>query len=135
MWSNDVELAHGWLLVTAVLVKPLPLGGCRQHSAVLGHAPIWLGGPKVGRVPVFVGDAAAGLVDPGALGYHIVDAQPRLLIWADALADVVAELIVLILGCRCAKDTAQGVAVFAGGVITFPHRVTQETLAIDLFAF
>lgn len=134
MRSHNVELAHGGLLLTAVLVEPLPLRGRRQHGAVLGHAAVWLGGPEVGRVPVFVGDAAADQVDPGALGHHVVDAQPDLLTWADALADVVSELVILIRGGGRAEDSAQGVAVFAGGVITFPRGVTQETLAIDLFA-
>lgn len=135
MWSNDVELADGRLLLAAVLVVPLPAGGPGQDGAVLGLASIWLWGPVVGGVPVFECDAGARLVRPGALRHHVLDAQPDLLIRADALADVVSELVVLIAGRGRAEDTTHGVTVLGGGVIAFSHRVGEETLVIDLFAF
>lgn len=92
-------------------------------------------GPAIGRVPVFVCNAQAGLVHPGPLIQHVVEAQPDLLVWADALADVVSELVVLITGCGRTEGTAHVVAVFAGIVVAFSHRVGQVTLAVDLFAF
>lgn len=135
MWSNDVELAHGWFCFTAVLIKPLPTGCHREGGAILGLATIWLRGPDVGGVPVFVCDADTGLVCPFTFGHHVVDAQPHLLTGADALADVVSELVVLITGCGRTEDTTHGVAVFTGGVITLPQRLSQETLTVDLDAF
>ncbi len=75
------------------------------------------------------------MVHPGALGRHVVDAQPDLPIWADALADVVSELVVVIAGCGRAEDSAQVVTVLTGGVIAFLHRVNQVTLAKDFFTF
>lgn len=135
MRSNDVELADGGLLLTTVLVQPLPAGGPGQDGTILGLATVRLKGPAVGRVPVFVCNAEACLVHPGALGHHVVDAQPDLLIWADALADVVSELVVLVAGCGRTEDSAQVVAVFTGSVIAFSHRVSQVTLAMNLFAF
>lgn len=135
MESNNVELADGGPLLTTVLVKPLPTGGPRENGAVLGVTSIWLRGPAVGRVPVLVCNAGSGLVSPGALGYHVVNAQPDLLIWADAVVDVVFELVVLIAGCGRTEDTTQVVTVFAGSVIVFFHRVSQVTLAVDLDAF
>ena len=101
----------------------------------MGDAAVRLRGPVVGRVPVFVCDAGAGLVHPGALRHHVVDPQPDLLSRADALADVVSELVVLILGGGRTEDATQGVAVLAGCVITFSHSVGQETLVVDLCAF
>lgn len=135
MGSNNVELADGGPLLTTVLVKPLPPGGHGQDGAVLGLAAVRLRGPVVGRVPVFVCNADAGLVRPGALSHHVDDAQPDLLICTDALADVVSELVVVVAGCGCAEDTTHGVTVLTGSVIAFFHRVSQETLAIDLYAF
>lgn len=133
MWSNNVELADGGLLLTTVLVRPLPAGGPGQGSAVLGLASVRL--PRTGCVPVFECDGGAGLVHPGALSTHVVDAQPDLLIGADALAEVVSELVVLITGGGRTKDTTQGVTVLAGGVVALPHRVSQETLAMALYTF
>lgn len=54
MRSNNIELADGGLLVTTVLVKPLPIGGHVQDSTVVGHPTIRLRGPVVGCVPVLV---------------------------------------------------------------------------------
>lgn len=135
MWSNDVELADGGLLLATVLVKPLPAGGPGQGGAVLRLATVRLRGPAVGRVPVFECNAYAGLVHPSAFSHHVVGAQPDLLVWANALADVVSELVVLITGRGRAEDAAQVVAVFTGGVVALPHRVSQVALAVDLFAF
>lgn len=135
MGSNNVELADRGLLFTTVLVKPLPIGGPRQDGAVVGLATVWLRGPVVGGVPVFECNADTGLVHPAALSHHVIDAQPDLLIWADPLADVVSELVVLIAGCGCTEDTAHGVAVLTGSVIAFSHSVSQETLVMDLRTF
>lgn len=134
-WSHDVELADRRPLLAAVLVKPLPLGGPRQDGAVLGHAPVGLTGPGVGRVPVRVGDGEARLVRPGALGHHVVDAQPDLLVRAHALPEVLPELGVLVGGRGRAEDAAQGVAVIAGGVVALLHGVGQVALPVDLRAF
>lgn len=101
----------------------------------MGLAAVWLRGPLVGGVPVFVCNAGAGLVHPGALSHHVVDAKPDLLIWANALADVVSELVVLVAGCGCTKDAAQGVTVLTGSVIAFSYSVSQEALAMALYAF
>lgn len=132
--SDNIELADGGLFLLTVLVKPLPASGSRQHRTVLGLSAVRLRGPAVGRVPVFVRDADPGLVIPNAIGHHVVDAQPDLLVRADSLADVVSELVVLVLGRGRAEDAAQGVAVFTGGVVAFPQRVSQETFAMDLCA-
>lgn len=132
---NDVKLTDRGPLLTAALIKPGPLRGPGQDGAVLGLAPVRLRGPVVGRVPVLVGDAEAGLVRPDALGRHVVDAQPDLLVGADALTDVVSELVVLGAGRGGPEDPSQGVAVLAGSVVPFLHRVGQETLAVDLYAF
>lgn len=88
-----------------------------------------------GRVPVLVQDAGAGLVHPFALSHHVVDAQPDLLVGADALSDVVPELVVLRAGRGDPEDPAQGVAVLAGVVVPFLHGVGQETLPVDFYAF
>lgn len=128
-------MADGGLLLTAVLVKPLPLGGCGQDGTVLGLSAVGLRGPEVGRVPVFVCDSEAGLIHPGALCGHVIDAQPDLRVRADAVADVVSELVVLVAGCGRAEDAAQRVAVFTGSVIPFPQRLSQEALVVDLYTF
>ena len=91
--------------------------------------------PNTGRVPVFVRNTEASLVHPGALGHHVIEAQPDLRVRADALADVVSELVVLVAGRGRAEDAAQVVAVFARSVIAFSQGVGQVTLAVDLFAF
>lgn len=135
MSSNNGELADGGLLLKAAFIKPLPTGGPWQDATVLGLAAVRLRRPGVGRVPVFVWNAEAALVYPGALSHHVVDAQPDLLIWADALADVVSELVILIAGCWRTEDTAQGVTVFTGTVVGFSHRVSQVTLVMDLCTF
>lgn len=133
--SNNVELADEGLLVTTLLIKPLPVGGPRQDGTVLRRATVWLSGPAVGCVPVLVSDAQASLVHPNALRHHVVDSQPHLLVWAEALTDVVTELVVLVGGCGCSEDATQVAAVLNGIVVVFFLRVSQVTLAVDLYAF
>lgn len=135
MQSNDVVLADRGLLFTAVLIKPLPAGGHGEDGTVLRLVAVWLRGPTVGGVPVFVCDADTGLVHPFALSHHVIDAQPHLLTGADALADVFSELVILIAGHRRAEDTTHGVAVLTRSVVALPQRVSQETLTMDLDAF
>ena len=128
--SNNVELADRRLLITTVLVEPLPTGGPGKGHAVLGLPAI-----RLRTFPVFVCDAGAGLVHPDALVHHIVDAQPDLLIRADAPADVISELVILVAGRGRAEDTTQVVTVLTGSMIAFSQRVSQVTLSVDLFAF
>lgn len=135
MTSHNVELADGGLFLFAVLVKPLPVGGPRQDGAVLGPAAVWLRGPTVGRVPVFVRNIGARVVYPSALLRHVADTEPYLLAGADDLVDVVSELVILAAGRRRAEDTAEVAAVLTGGVVAFPHRVNQIALSVDLYAF
>lgn len=135
MVSHNVELANGGLFLIAVLVKPLPVGGPRQDGAVLGLASIWLRGPTVGHVPVFVRNIRAGVVYPSTLLHHVADTEPHLLAGVDALADVVSELVILLAGRWSAKNTAEVAAVLTGGVVAFSHRVNQIALSVDLYAF
>lgn len=132
--SNDVELADEGLLLATLLIQPLPVGS-RQDGTVLRRATVWLWGPAVGCVPVLVCDAQARLVHPNALRHHVVDSQPHRLVWAEALADVISELVVLLGGCGRSEDAAQVAAVLNGIVVVFFHRVGQITLAVDLCAF
>lgn len=133
--SNYVELADGGLLLSAVLVQPLPPGGSGQDGAVLRGASVGLRGRSAGRVPVVVRDGQAALVHPGALRCHVVDAQPDLLVRPDALADVVGEPLVLVAGRGRAEGAAHVVAVLAGRVVALPGGIGQVALAVDLGAF
>lgn len=133
--SDNVELAHGGLLLSALLVQPLPPGGRGQDGAVLRGASVGLRGRAAGRVPVLVRDGQAALVDPGALRGHVVDAQPHVLVRPDALADVLREPLVVVAGRGRAEDAAQVVAVLAGRVVALPGGVGQVALAVDLCAF
>lgn len=101
----------------------------------MGLAAVRLRGPAVGRVPVFVCNPGAGLIHPGALSHHVVDAKPHLLVRTDAAADVVSELVVVVAGCGRAEESAQVVTVLTGGVVAFSHRVNQITLAINFLTF
>ena len=74
------------------------------------------------------------MVHPLALHHHVVDAQPDVLLWADALTDVVVELVVLVPGQRSAQTASLGDAVVAGCVEVLLLRVSQETLTEDLCA-
>lgn len=135
MGSDYVELADGGFLLFAVLVRPLPSGGAGQDCTVLGLSAVRLRRPAVGRVPVFVRDGDPGLVGPGSLGPHVVDAEPHLLSGADALPDVVPELVVVVGGRGRSQDAPHVVAVLAGGMVGLSHRVSQVALTVDLQAF
>lgn len=135
MCSDDVELTDGRLLLATVLIKPLPVGRCGQDGTILGHASVRLRGPEVGGVPVFIGNARSGLVRPLAFGYHVVDAQPHLLVLPQAQADVVPELVVFCAGHGRTEDSAQRVAVLAGRVVALLHHIDQEALVVDFNAF
>lgn len=74
------------------------------------------------------------MVHPLAIGHHVVDAQPDVLLWADALAYIVVELVVLVSCQRSAQAASHGDAVLAGCVESLLCHVSQETLADDLGA-
>lgn len=74
------------------------------------------------------------MVHPLAIGHRVVDAQPDVLLWADALTHVVVELVVLVPCQRRAQTSPLGEAVGAGCAEGLLHRVGQETLAEDLGA-
>lgn len=58
---------------------------------------------------VLVEDAVACLVRPFAFSHHVADVQPDQLIWANVLVDVVAEMVVLVLGQGGTDYTPKGV--------------------------
>lgn len=111
------------------------MGDPGQDGTVLRVAAVWLSGPSVRCVPVFVHDAVPGLVHPGALSYHVIDAHPDLLIRAHAVTDVVSELVILVAGCGRTDDAAHGITVLRGSVIGLPQGVSQVALSMDLRAF
>lgn len=74
------------------------------------------------------------MVHPLAFGHHVIDAQPDVLLRADALTYVAVELVVLVSCQRSAQTASLGDAVITGGVEGLLHWVSQETLAEDLSA-
>jgi len=131
--SDDVELAHRGLFGSAALIKPLPVGCGGEDGAVLAVAPIRLQGDLF--LPVLEAHTGARLVHPLSVGYHVVDAQPDVLLWSDALAHVAVELVVLVSCQRGAQAASFGDAVIVGCVEAFLHWISQETLSKDLCAF
>lgn len=130
--SYDIELAHKGLLSPAALVEPLPVGRGGEDGAVLAAASVWLQGDL--RLPVLEAHVGARLVHPLAVGHHVVDAQPDVLLGADALAHVAVELVVLVPCHRGGQAASFGDAVVTGCVESLLHWVGQETLAKDLEA-
>lgn len=130
--SHDVELAHWSLFSSAALIKPLPVGRGGEDGAVLAAPSVWLQGDL--RLPVLEAHAGARLVHPLAVGHHVVDAKPDVLLGADALAYVAVELVVLVSCQRSAQAASFGDAVITGCVESLLHWVSQETLAEDLGA-
>lgn len=128
--SDDVELAHRGFLGPAVLVEPLPVGRGGEDGAVLAAPSVRLQGDL--RLPVFEAHVGPRLVHPLAVGHNVVDAQPDLLLGADALADVAVELVILVSCHRGGQAAPFGDAVVAGRVESLLHRIGQETLADDL---
>lgn len=92
--SDDVKLTHRSLLSPAALVKPLPVGRGGEDGAVLTAASVWLQGDLC--LPVLEAHIGTGLIQPLTVGHSVTDAQPDVLPWADALAYVFVELVVLI---------------------------------------
>ena len=90
---DDGELADVGQLVPAALVEPLAVGCAGQGGAVFDLAAVGLRGDL--RLPVLVSDVAAGHVHPGALGRHVVEAQPDFSLAAHALAQVLVQGVVL----------------------------------------
>lgn len=125
--SDDVELAHGRLLSPAALIEPLPVGRGGEDGAVLAAASVWLQGDF--RLPVLEAYVGAWVVQPLTVSHHIIDAQPDVLLWADALAHVVVELVILVSWGRRAEDPSFGDAVFTSGMKGPLHRISQETFA------
>lgn len=128
--SHDVELAHGRLRGSAALVEPLPVGRGGEDGAVLAAPAVRLQGDL--RLPVLEAHAGARLVHPVAVGHHVVDAQPDVLLGPDALAHVAEELVVLVSGRRRGQAAPFGDAVVAGGVEVLLHGLGQQALAEDL---
>lgn len=131
--SDDVELADRCLLSMTALIKPLSIGSGGKDGTVVGTSTVWL----VGNVslPVLKEQVGARLVEPFPLGQHVIDAQPNVFLRANAPADVVDELIVLI-PCQRGADCAPfSNAVIVGCVVDLLSGVSQETLANNLDAF
>lgn len=130
--SDDVELTHGRLLSPAALVEPLPVGRGGEDGAVLAAASVRLQGDVC--LPVLEAHVGARLVQPLTVGHLVTDAQPDVHVWADALADVVVQLVILVPRGRGAEDPSFGHAFFTGVVKGPLYRVGQEALANDLGA-
>ena len=111
MLSDYVELAHGRSLFATILVQPLPANRPRQNCTILAAIALER------RVPVLVAHSWPGLVNPDALGLHVIYAQPDLLVGPDALVHVVVQLVVVIEGERGAQRATLGNAVLAGSVV------------------
>lgn len=92
--SDDVKLTHRSLLSLAALIKPLPVGRGGEDGAVLDAASVWLQGDV--RLPVLEAHIGARMIQPLTVGHHVIDAQPDVLPWTDALAYIVIELVILI---------------------------------------
>lgn len=130
--SDDVELAHRRPLLAAALVEPLAVCSDVEEGAVLSAAAVRLLGDI--SLPVREAHAAARLIHPPALGDHVVDTQPDVHRRADALPDIVQQLLVVVGRGGCDQAAALGRAVVAGGVEAPLDAVGQETLARDLGA-
>lgn len=130
--SDDVKLTHGSPLSPAAFIKPLPVGRGGDDRAVLAAASVWLQGDVC--LPVLEAHTGARMIQPLTVGHRVIDAQPDVLPWTDALADVVVELVILIPWARGAEDTSLGNAVFTGSIKGLLHGFGQETLANDLGA-
>lgn len=130
--SDDVELAHRSLLGSAALVEPLPVGWDGQDGAVLAAPSIRLQGDLC--LPVLEAHSGAWMVQPQTVGHHIVDAQPDVLLQAEALACILVELIILITWLRGAQNASFSNAVFNCSVEGLFHWISQEALAKDLRA-
>lgn len=131
--SDDIELTHRGLFSSTALIKPLPVGCGGQDGTVLTAPPVWLQGDLC--LPVFEAHAGPRLVHPLTIGHHVIDTQPDVILWADALADVVVELVVLVSCHRSAQAASLGDAVITGCVEGLLHWISQETLAEDLGSF
>lgn len=131
--SDNVELTHRGLFSSAALIKPLSIGCGGKDGAVLAVAPVRLQGNL--SLPVLEAHTGAWLVHPLAVCHHVIDAQPDVLIGADALTDVVVQLVVLVSCQRSAQAAPFGDAIFTGCMEGLFHRISQETLAEDLCAF
>lgn len=129
---DDVELTHRSFLSPAALIKPLPVGRDGEDGAVVAAPSVRLQGDLC--LPVLEAHVGARLVHPLALGHQVVDAQPDVRLWADALAHVAVELVVLVSCQRGGQTATFGDAVVAGRVEGLLHGVGQETLAGDLGA-
>lgn len=92
--SDDVELAHRSLFRSAALIKPLPVGCGGEDGTVLATPSVWLQGDFC--LPVLEAHTGARLVHPLAVGHYVINAQPDVLLWADALTYVAVELVVLV---------------------------------------
>lgn len=129
---NDVELTHWGLLSSAALIKPLPLSCGGEDGTVLAVAAVGLQGDLC--LPVLETHIRARLVHPLAVGDHVVDAQPDVLLGADALPHVVVELLVLLPCQGSAQASSFGDAVLTGWVEGLLHWISQETFTEDLCA-
>lgn len=127
---DDGELADVGQLVPAALVEPLAVGRAGQGGAVLDLAAVGLRGDL--RLPVLVGDVAAGHVHPGALGRHVVEAQPDLGLAAHALAQVLVQGVVLGARLRGAQGAPARDAVLARLVEGLRLDEGQEALHVHL---
>lgn len=92
--SDDVKLTNRSLLSPATLIKPLPVGRGGEDGAVLAAASVWLQGDVC--LPVLEAHVGARMIQPLTVGHHIIDAQPDVHPWTQALADVVVELVILV---------------------------------------
>lgn len=92
--SDDVKLTHRSLLSPAALIKPLPVGRGGEDGTVLASASVWLQGDVC--LPVLEAHVGAQMIQPLTVSHHVIDAQPDVLPWTDALAYVVVELVILI---------------------------------------
>lgn len=91
---DDVELTHRSFLSSAALIKPLPVGRDGEDGAIVATPPVRLQGDLC--LPVLEAHVGARLVQPLALGHQVVNAQPDVRLWADALTHVAVELVVLV---------------------------------------
>lgn len=80
-------------------------------------------------LPVLKAQSSTTLVKPVSLRYHIVAAQPDVVLLADGLTGVLVKFVVLSAGQRNAEDSSQCHAVVVGGVERFLRLVRKEALA------
>lgn len=91
---DDVELTHGSFLSPAALIKPLPVGWGGEDGAVVAAPSVRLQGDLC--LPVLEAHIGARLVQPLALSHQVIDAQPDVRLWADALTHIAVEMVVLV---------------------------------------